>query len=68
MMDKSLPGQFELYICSDGFSRSVLGMCSRNIGEQVLFPYVPVPVPCSRIPPSPQFPFFDCVFYFVLLN
>jgi len=42
---------------SDGFSLSVPGTCSGNIGEQVLFPHIPVPFPCSREdpPPSPGF-------------
>jgi len=33
---------------SDGFSLSVPGTCFGNIGKQVLFPYVSVPLPCFR--------------------
>jgi len=42
---------------SDGFSFSVSGTCFGNIGKQVLFPYVSVPVSCY-IPPPHFLPFF----------
>ena len=42
---------------SDGFFFSVSGTCFGNIGKQVLFPYVSVPVSCFRkdFPPSLSF-------------
>ena len=49
-----------LLVFSDGFFFSVPGTCFENIGKQVLFPYVSVPVPCFRkdSPPPYFLPFF----------